>query len=85
MNLRYFARRCGTVACGRESLDIWIVIQTDEVLQEEALAAGFEPVPGRIRSVEGRRVSELGRCDRPDAAGGRVVLPYGTPLVRKRS
>jgi hypothetical protein len=35
-------------------LDIWMVIQTDEVPREEVLAAGFEPVPAEMSDDEVR-------------------------------
>ena len=40
--------------CGHDTLDIWMVIQTDEVLPDEILAAGFEPVPEEMSDDEVR-------------------------------
>ncbi len=40
-----YAGRVGSIVCGQDTLDIWMVIQTNDAPRDEVLAAGFEPVP----------------------------------------
>jgi AraC-like DNA-binding protein len=53
MSPRY-AGRVGSIVCGHATLDIWMVIQTDELPRDEVLAAGFEPVPAEMSDEEVR-------------------------------
>ncbi len=53
MTPRYVGR-VGSIVCGHDTLDIFMVIQTDEVPAEEVLAAGFEPVPAEMSDDEVR-------------------------------
>ena len=42
------------IVCGHDTLDIWMVMQTDEGLPDEILAAGFKPVPEEMSDDEVR-------------------------------
>jgi hypothetical protein len=50
-----YAHRVGSIVCGHDTLDIWMVIQTDEVPRGEVLAAGFESVPAEMSDDEVRQ------------------------------